>query len=307
MPELRLVVATGTAQRRLLEETSRELEKNGYTISARQEGGEWQPLLADNMSGGLFDDKRCIIVEEAETLGALPEKFAPMIKNDASVIIVLVYSSEPTKLIPKEILKNCKTVKPAAYPRWASERQRWAENLAREMGVTLAKDAAALIVELTEDPEEIRGQLVTLSALKRDSAISVSDVQQFCLDDGSNNLLRLLDGICSGDCVTAIKTLNAMQKTAQSGDLIKLTSALHNRFRLAMYGAIYPRLASNFKQALGARDYAWRLAQDAARRFGAKAVFRFVLGILKLNAGEKSGTSNGWKELEFLVIELFGK
>ncbi|MBQ0055275.1 MAG: hypothetical protein KBS54_03910 [Synergistaceae bacterium] len=307
MPELRLVVASGTSQRRLLEETAKELEQKGYAMSARLEGGEWQPLLSDNMSGGLFDENRFIIVEEAESLGTLPEQFSPMVQKDSPVVIVLVYENEPSKLIPKEILGKCTVLKPAAYPRWPRERQQWVETLARNMNVALARDAAALMVELVEDPEEIRGQLVTLAALKGGKIVSAEDVENFCLDDGSKNLLRLLDGICSGDSTAAMKSLAAMEKTAQSGDLIKLTSALHNRFRLAFYGAVFPRMAEHFKNAFGARDYAWRLAQSAARRFGPRALFRFLVGILRLNAGEKSGTSNGWHELEFLVIELFGK
>jgi len=307
MPELRLISATGTAQRRLLEEHCRELEKNGYVMSARQEGGEWQTLLADNLSGGLFDEKRYVVVEDADSLGMLPESLASMIETEASVVLLLVCAIDVSKLIPKEILKKCKLLKAEPYPRWANERQRWVEKLAHEMNVNLARDATALIVELTEDPEEIRGQLKTLSSLRKSGQISVIDVQQFCLDDGSNNLLRLLDGICKGEYTVVMKTLAAMQKAAQSGDLIKLTSALHNRFRLAMYAALYPRLTSAFKQALAARDYAWRLAEEAGRRYGARAMLRFVTGLLKLNAGEKSGTANGWHELEFLVIELFGK
>ena len=307
MPELRLVVASGTSQRRLLEETAKELEQKGYAMSARLEGGEWQPLLSDNMSGGLFDENRFLIVEDAESMGAMPEQLSSMVEKESPVVILLVYENDPKKLIPEAILKKCTVLKPAPFPHWPNERQRWVENLARSMGVNLARDASALIVELVEDPEEIRGQLVTLSALKNGGAVTTEDVEGFCLDDGSKNLLRLLDGICNGDNATALKSLHAMEKTAQSGDLIKLTSALHNRFRLAFYGAAYPRAANNFKNALGARDYAWRLAQNAARRFGPRALFRFLIGILRLNAGEKSGTSNGWHELEFLVIELFGK
>lgn len=307
MPELRLIAATGTAQRRLLEEASAELEKNGYVMSARQEGGEWSSLLADNLSGGLFDEKRYVIVEEADSLGMLPENLATMIENDASVAILLVSAADPSKLIPKDILKKCKILKPDVYPRWPNERQRWVENLARSMNINLARDAAALMVELTEDPEEIRGQLKTLSGFKQSGQISVNDIQQFCLDDGSNNLLLLLDGICKGNFASVMKTLASMKKSAQAGDLIRLTSALHNRFRLAMYSCLYPRVAVNFKDALGARDYAWRLAQEAGRRFGARAMLRFVAGLLKLNAGEKSGSTNGWYELEFIIIELFGK
>ena len=58
MPQLLLIAASGTAQRRLLEETAAALEKEGYTAAGKQEGGEWNSLLSDNMTGGLFDEKR---------------------------------------------------------------------------------------------------------------------------------------------------------------------------------------------------------------------------------------------------------
>jgi len=167
MPELRLIAATGTAQRRLLEETSVQLEKNGYVMSARQEGGEWSSLLADNLSGGLFDEHRYIVVEDAENLGMLPENLASMVEENAAVVILLVSAVDPSKLIPKDLLKKCKILKPDVYPRWPNERQRWVENLARGMNVNLAHDAAALMVELIEDPEEIRGQLKTVSGFKQ--------------------------------------------------------------------------------------------------------------------------------------------
>ena len=54
MPALLLIAASGTAQRRLLEETAAELEKKGYVAAGKQEGGEWSSRLSDNMTGGLF-------------------------------------------------------------------------------------------------------------------------------------------------------------------------------------------------------------------------------------------------------------
>ena len=79
MPGLRLIVASGTGQRRLLEETTAELKKQGYETAARQEGGEWVPLLSENMSGGLFDEKRLVIVDSAALLGPMPESLGSMI------------------------------------------------------------------------------------------------------------------------------------------------------------------------------------------------------------------------------------
>jgi DNA polymerase III delta subunit len=301
MPSLRLIVASGTGQRRLLEETTAELKKQGYETAARQEGGEWVPLLSENMSGGLFDEKRLVIVDAAALLGPMPESLGSMVEKESSVVIVLVYDSEPTKLIPKSILSKCKVLRPAEFPRWPRERQMWVANLAKEMKVDLSRDAAALIVELLEDPEEIRGQLKSLSLLRRGGTVSAEDVDSLCLDDGSRSLLRLLDGSCSGDAVTVIKALHAIMK---NGDLIPLTSALHNRMRLAWYAAMFPRQAALFAKALGARDYAWRLAGQAAKRYGAAKLTRFTIGLVKLNIAEKSGNSAGWNGLETLLLDL---
>ena len=108
MPALLLIAASGTAQRRLLEETAAELEKKGYVAAGKQEGGEWSSLLSDNMTGGLFDESRFIIVESAPLLGPFPEKLSSMIDADSSVTLVLVYESEiksqPAKFIPKDVL-----------------------------------------------------------------------------------------------------------------------------------------------------------------------------------------------------------
>lgn len=301
MPSLRLIVASGTAQRRLLEETTKELEKKGYILAARQEGGEWVPLLSENMSGGLFDENRLVIVDSAAQMGPMPDNLGSMIEKESSVIIVLVYDAEPSKLIPKEVMAKCAVLRPAEFPRWPRERQMWATNLANEMRVSLSRDAAALIVELLEDPEEIRGQIQSLAMLSRGGEISAADVDSLCLDDGSRNMLRLLDGLCGGDNIGALRALHAI---ARNGELIPLTSAIHNRMRLAWYASMFPRQGAMFAKALGARDYAWRMAGQAARRYGPAALTKFCVGLVRLNICEKSGTGAGWNSLETLVLDL---
>lgn len=304
MPSLRLIVASGTGQRRLLEETVTEYEKKGYTLGGRQEGGEWVPLLSENMSGGLFDENRLIIVDSAALMGAMPEQLSPMVEKDSPVIIVLVYDTDPSKLIPKDVMKKCTILKPAEFPHWPRERQQWVSNLAREMGLKMDGGAISLIVELIDDSEEIRGQMKSLAAMKRDAVITAADVDAMCLDDGSKSLLRLLDGLCNGDRIAVLKNLTSISK---NGDLIPLTSALHNRMRLAWYAAANPRESAMFAKALGARDYAWRMAGYAAKRYGKEALSRFVTGLIKINIDEKSGMGSGWNGMETLVIELLEK
>lgn len=301
MPSLHLIVASGTAQRRVLEETVGALEKKGYVLSGRHEGGEWGPLLAENMSGGLFDENRLVVIEGAPLLGAMPENLIPLVEPASAVIILLVYDAEPVKLIPKEALKKCVVVRPEEFPRWPRERQAWVAALAQKMGLTMDRAAIALIVELLDDPEEIRAQLVSLSLLKNNSPIKKADVEELCLDDGSSSLLKLLDALCNGDALGALGSLRAI---SARGELFPLIAALHNRMRLALYAARYQSDGARFARALGARDYAWRQAGAAARRYGARALVDFVVGLIKINIEEKSGRGAGWFGLELLVLEL---
>ena len=217
MPQLLLIAASGTAQRRLLEETAAALEKEGYTAAGKQEGGEWNSLLSDNMTGGLFDEKRFVVVESAFTMGAFPEKLASVVEPQSDVILLLVYESDakaqPSKFIPKDVLSKCRVVKPVEFPRWPRERQAWVTRLAGELEAPLTAQGAAMIVELLDDPEEIRAQLKSLKLLKKNGAIDAADVRQMCLDDGSRNLLRLLDGLCTGDAVGVVKSLRAMSSS----------------------------------------------------------------------------------------------
>ena len=301
MPSLLLISASGTGQRRLLEETVADHEKKGYVISGRQEGGEWGPLLSDNLSGGLFDEKRIFIVESAALMGPFPENLDTMVDGDTSVIILLVYDSDPVKLFPARTIEKSTILKAAPFPRWPRERMMWASGLAAEMGIRIDREAVSLIIELTEDPEEIRRQMLSLSLLRKGGTVNSSDVESMCLDDGTGNLLKLLDGLCSGDHIKTMRCLSAISK---NGDLIPLVSAIHNRMRLAWYASVHPGMGSLFEQSLGAKNYAWAMAGKAARRYGADPIGRFVFGLIKLNIDEKSGTGSGWTGLETLVIEL---
>lgn len=301
MPSLSLIIASGASQRRVLEETVESLGKKGYTLSGRQEGGEWVSLLSENMSGGLFDENRMVVVEGAALLGALPVSLSSMIEADAPVVILLVYDTEPTKFIPKEILKKCTVIRAEEFPRWPRERQAWVAGKARKIGLTMDYDAITLMVELLEDPEEIRSQLAALYLLKKAEPVKTADVEAFCLDDGSGNLLKLLDSLCNGNAVTALKNLRAI---SSGGELFPTITALHNRMRMALYAAEYPSDRERFSNALGARKYAWGQASGAARRFGAPALANFVTGLIKINMEEKSGRGAGWYSLELLLLQL---
>jgi DNA polymerase III delta subunit len=300
MPELRFIVASGTAQRRLLEDSAAALEKEGYVLSSRQEGGDWVSLLSDNMSGGLFDEKTFTVIDSAPLMGAMPKKLAPMAAGGDSIIL-LVYESDPSKFVPKEIVKRSKVIRAPEFPRWPRERQAWVSNMAKGMGVSLTPSAISLMVELLEDPEEIRRQLLSLSSLNRSGKIGEEDVRQLCMDDGSGNLLKLLDGVCEGKAGSALAALRAISRREP---LVPIMTSLHNRMRLAWYSASCGRDARLFEKALGARNYAWRMAGRAAGRYGSNALGRFVTGLIRLSIEERSGRGSGFAGLELLLLEL---
>lgn len=303
MAELRFIVGTGTAQRRLLEENVVKLENEGYMLSSRQEGGDWVSLLSDNMSGGLFGDRSFTVIDSAELMGAMPKKLAPLAEGGDSVII-LVYESDPSKFVPKEIVKKSKVIKPESFPRWPRERQAWVANLAKSMNIAINSSAIALLVELTEDPEEIRRQLLSLGTLKKNGAVNEEEVRQLCMDDGSGNLLKLLDGVCEGNAGAALASLRAMSRREQ---LVPILTSLHNRMRLAWYASVAGRDANLFSKALGARNYAWRMANRASRLYGAEALGGFVTGLIRINFEERSGRGSGFSGLEVLLLNLMSR
>ena len=271
------------------------LEK-GHVISGRQEGGEWSPLLSDNLSGGLFDEKRLIVVESASLLGPFPENLDAMVEADSSVVILLIYESDPVKIFPPDTFKKCTVLKAAPFPRWPRERMMWTLELAGKMGIKIDRDAVSLIIELTEDPEEIRRQLISLSMLKKGGTVT-SDVESMCLTTGPK-LLKLRWPMLRRSC----QNDQEPKRYFQNGDLIPRLCHTQ-QMRLAWYASMHPG-RERFAQALGAKNYAWTMAGNAARSSWAAAIGRFILGLIKINIDEKSGTGSGWAGLETLVIEL---
>ena len=310
MPHLHLLIAAGTAQRRLVASELEKLTKKGYTLSSRQDGGEWGRLLTENSGGGLFSEKSVVVVEEAEKLGPLPEQLVPLLEaGDSSVIILAVCKSETPALVPKTHLGSCTVTKASEPSPWSRERDDIVNGAAKKHGVTVARDALMLLKELFEDCGELEGEteklaLFCLHRKKTDpraaSGITAADVESLCLSDGSRSLLKLLDGLCSGKYAECLVSLEYLKE----GELLPLVSALYNRFRLAFYAAAFPVERELFSKALGARDYAMRMADGAARLYGKVRLMNFLVGLMRINANEKSGMGASWHDLDILVTDL---
>jgi DNA polymerase-3 subunit delta len=177
-------------------------------------------------------------------------------------------------------------------------------NEARRQGIGIARGAVSILKELFEDVGELAAEaekLACFCVFRKIREISEADVEEFCMSDGSRNMLRLLDGLCAGHSVESLTSLNDMSGRSE---LLPLLSALHNRFRLALYFAVFPGDKANFARALGAKDYAMRNADSAARKYGSEKLSVFVTGLIRITSNERIGQGAAWRDLSLLVIDL---
>ena len=305
MPRIFVIGAAGTSQRRLLSETLRGLQAEGFSLAGRPEEAGWQELFSSLRTGGLFAAKRLFVVENALRLGPFPEELLPYVEGEGGEsALVLVFDGDYRKNLGKELLGKAVVVKASAVPPWGPRRVAWVRGAARDEGVDLDGAAAALLAEWIDDAEEIRAQLPKLALAARGAPVHAGLVEALCLDEGGKSLLRLLDGLCRGREVDVLAALRVLQ---EEPSILPVVTALHNRLRLALYQALLPPgEARRILAALKARDYATRVAGEAARRYGPEALKKAVVGLIALNAGEKLGRGRGWNGLTLLLLELLG-
>jgi DNA polymerase-3 subunit delta len=305
MPHLHLITGTGTAQRRLVAKEIAALSAKGYELASKREGGEWRSLLTENRGPGLFDERSVLVVEDAEKMGLMPENLAPLLeKEDASVVILLVAKSEVPAIVPKDLLAKCSRSKAEEPSPWSKDRDGIVADAARRHGVMIGRESTALIKELFEDAGELASEAekaASFCAACGRREVSRGDIEALCLSDGGKSVLKLLDGVCSGQPAQSLSSLDAL---IRGGELLPTLSALHNRMRLAFYYSAFPQERKCFAKALGAKDYASRQADQAAAAYGKAKLRDFMTGLIRINANEKSGTGASWRDLHILVIEL---
>jgi DNA polymerase III delta subunit len=218
------------------------------------------------------------------------------------VVLVCVFREEPTKCLPKEALERCAWIRPEEVPRYGSARLDWIRAAAAEERAKPTREALALLGELVEDPEEIRGELRKLALAAEGGAIGIDLVTSLCLDDGQRDFFRLLDGVCEGNVPQALRALEALRRRDDA--VIPSASGLHGRMRLAWYGAVLPREGSRVGKALGAGFHAQRMADRAIRVYPREAIRDFVLAMTRINIFEKAGRGAGWGDLQMAVLSL---
>ncbi|MDR1379066.1 MAG: hypothetical protein LBJ36_08435 [Synergistaceae bacterium] len=306
MPRL-IAIEGHESQRRKLEELLVDLSKKGYVLTGKFEAilssGGWPGIIAASRSGGLFDEKRITVVEEAEQLGAFPPSLVDFLENEADDVIVAVFGGDTKKVFAKEISQKITFIRAdAPIPPWG--RREWLLNLALEKRCHLDNAAAALLAESLESLEELRSELEKLVlCVAEGEPITVELVKRLSFDEGGNSLLRFLDGVCQArpkDVMNALKYLQADPSP------LPLLTALYNRLRPALYIACVSSTAE--KKALSAvgatREYALRMARNALGHFGGENIKRFMLSLMRLSYLEKTSAAEGWIGFEVALWRL---
>jgi len=239
VPALIVLTASRSAQREILKETMAELFAKGFTLTNKSEGGEWDTVFPSLLTPGLFEGKNIWLVEDAESMGAMPERFSALVEpfDNASSVLILVYEGSPSKFLSKETLISARVIKETPPPRWDSEKKQMLNHLARDLDVHITPEGLSLLVDLFQDPAELKNELCKLAFATERKDISEEEVRQFCLDEGTGSLYKFLEGIYERDIPLVVDSLRRLE--LNQTDLLYVLGALYNKLRLASYLCIY--------------------------------------------------------------------
>ena len=302
MPRILVIPSAGAAGRRLLSETVRDLEGKGYPLCGAAEGGAWPDILAAGRTRGLFEEKRAVVVEDADQLGIFPPELAPFVEGeDAMEALLLMLEGDPKKTFPSEVLKKIVLIKAEAVPFWPSARRGWLMEVARRKGIALSTAGAALLVEILEDPEEIRSELEKLGACASGGVVDEEMVLALSFDDGRNRMLAFLDAFCRD---SAEDVVSCMEHLRKESSVLPLLTALYNRLRPAVYLGIFPGGdMESVQKSLEIRDYPMKMAREALRHYSEKALQALFLQLLAISWKEKTSFPEGWPAFETALLE----
>jgi len=315
MPHLRVIPA-GIAQRRQITEYISLYNKRGYALSMRFDAKagslpgnnevSWNSIFAMSRSGGLFADKQLFVVESAENLGEFPSDLEQFLypENEADSVIICVFASEgrggsAAKVFSAGAQRIIEfAAKDEAIPPW--KRKDWIIRLSKDLGVSIANDAAALLAESIDEQEELRGELAKLADYSRPRQITLDLVRQLSFDEGGSAMLKFLDGFSLGKAEDVVLSLKHLKQEASP---LPMITALSNRLRPALYITLFKNEQAALA-ALGVRDYAARMSKQALKNYGKAAIQKFMLELARLSYFEKTNYAEGWAGFETALLLL---
>ena len=308
MPHL-IAIEYSEAQRRQLKAEIDRLSKAGYPLSAKYDAetfGSWDKLFETAIAPGLFAEREAIVVENAESLDAFPEKLSSLVEDDkADIVIILVFNSDTKTLKP--IAKSITLIKPETQiPPW--KRQAWLISLAKEQGFRISYDAANLLAESIESQEELRSEILKLGIYADGREITLQDAENLSFDEGGRALMLLLDGICANKPNDVAKALTHLRNDFMLPVLTAVTNRLRPALIISLFQGKYtdPALkAAGFDPAK--KNYAINKAKSALKFYGAERIKTFMAEAVRLSYLEKTSRAEGWQGFESAIWSLMAK
>lgn len=307
MPFLSVISGEESARSRLLTETLSRFDSLGFKLQKKNEGGDWFDLFAGLRTGGLFEGKRIFVVQSAELLGEFPERLEPFIEKDSDCGAVLVYNNKYSKFFSPGTVGLLSVVKEKTVPKWNNQREKWLMDVAEDENINLDRDAASLLVEWIDDPEEIRAELNKLAAaIHSDSPITIELVRQLSLDEGRNCLLGFLDGISRCSVKSVVRSLEQLRQNNVS--LLYVITALFNRVRIALYVQHFsPQWKARLEKILKVRNYQMKMVREMMKKYSVENIDILALELMSLSYREKTGKSSGWNEFETIIFSFLSE
>lgn len=300
MPLLIVIAASGAAQRRLLSEQGKALAASGYSLGRKIQGGTWGDLFSLSETSGLFAEKEYFVVEEAENLGPFPLEYVHAVESgDSATAFVLVYEKIAKGTFSPDLSKRLTAISETPPPFWTDAKVAWLRSKAKDLGIRLDEDAAHLLVEFVENPEELLSEISKIGAYLGDKNITADHVRQFSFDEGRANMLRFVDAFCRAEWRDVLESLPAIRR---EDSFLPALTALHNRVRLALYQARFPSGAGKLSEALGAKPYQMKMASECLKRYEHSDLLLLSTSLIATSYGEKTGRGTGIAGFESAVL-----
>jgi len=180
-----------------------------------------------------------------------------------------------------------------------------AQQMAKELGAVLERDAAALLAEIVaNEPARIHVELEKLAAYARGRSITSADVQVLVVAARKNTVWQLADMIAGRHRADAFAFLENLLREGE--DPAGIVGALAWMYRKLIEARELPAHASGFQAArhLGMNPESAAMAVHQAHRIPKKELLAGLVALADADSQLKSANPDRRATLEFLLARL---
>lgn len=271
------------------------------------------PLAAACEAFPFLSDRRLVIVEDAlkqlksaDVRDAI-KAYLPKVPETTDVIFVEREDFDKRSSL-FTFLKKSATVR-EFLPKEGADLQRWLADRAKRLGVQLAPDAGALLVEFVgNESRSLTNELQKLAAYVGPGAtIGRDDVRLLVQDSGESSVFAFVDALAARQLGSALTLLHGLLDDGQAAIYLQFMIARQVRILLQVKELADQRLrADAIASELAQKPFVVRKAMDQAARFQSDALLQLHDRLVELDHWSKTGRIEAEAALELLVAETCG-